>query len=100
MLGGKFRDKIRCYADTTESEDPKIYGQRLEARKEQGFTWLKMDPGIDVLRGQQGMVTHPASVPGDGSNANLGQGRPHRSQRGKERASHRAGTAGLVAAAH
>ena len=23
MLGGKFRDKIRCYADTTESNDPK-----------------------------------------------------------------------------
>lgn len=24
MLGGKFRDRIRCYADTTESHDPKI----------------------------------------------------------------------------
>ena len=23
MLGGKFRDNIRCYADTTESHDPK-----------------------------------------------------------------------------
>ena len=33
-----------------------------------------MDPGIDVLRGQEGMVTHPALVPGDGSNANPGQG--------------------------
>src|SRR5713226_1489300 len=32
MLGGKFRDKIRCYADTTESNDPKVYGQRLRAR--------------------------------------------------------------------
>src|ERR1700687_3525671 len=35
MLGGKFRDKIRCYADTTESDDPKIYGERLKKRKEQ-----------------------------------------------------------------
>src|ERR1700738_666145 len=26
LLGGKFRDKIRCYADTTASADPKIYG--------------------------------------------------------------------------
>src|SRR5580704_8987297 len=69
MLGGKFRDKIRCYADTTESEDPKIYGQRLKDRKDQGFTWLKMDLGIDVLNGQEGMVTHAASVPGDGGNA-------------------------------
>jgi len=74
MLGGKFRDKIRCYADTTESDDPKIYGQRLKARKEQGFTWLKMDLGIDLLNGQEGMVTHAASVQGDGGNSALGQG--------------------------
>ena len=33
MLGGKFRDKIRCYADTTESHDPVVYGQRLKERK-------------------------------------------------------------------
>jgi L-alanine-DL-glutamate epimerase-like enolase superfamily enzyme len=79
MLGGKFRDKIRCYADTTESEDPKIYGQRLKARKEQGFTWLKMDLGIDVLRGKEGMVTHAESSPGDGNNTstNLGSTTVH-----------------------
>lgn len=74
MLGGKFRDKIRCYADTTESEDPKIYGQRLKERKEQGFTWLKMDLGIDVLRGKPGTVTHAASVPGDGGNTDTSLG--------------------------
>jgi len=29
--GGKFRDRIRVYADTTESKDPKIYAQpRME----------------------------------------------------------------------
>jgi L-alanine-DL-glutamate epimerase-like enolase superfamily enzyme len=59
MLGGKFRDKIRCYADTTESNDPKIYGQRLKARKDQGFTWLKMDLGIDLLGDEEGTLTHP-----------------------------------------
>src|SRR5579864_2599767 len=59
MLGGKFRDKIRCYADTTESHDPKIYGQRLKARKEQGFTWLKMDLGYDLLENEEGTLTHP-----------------------------------------
>jgi L-alanine-DL-glutamate epimerase-like enolase superfamily enzyme len=63
MLGGKFRDKIRCYADTTESEDPKIYGQRLKARKDQGFTWLKMDLGVDLVGKVPGAVTHPADVP-------------------------------------
>jgi L-alanine-DL-glutamate epimerase-like enolase superfamily enzyme len=59
MLGGKFRDRIRCYADTTESDDPKIYGQRLKARKEQGFTWLKMDLGIDLLHDAPGTLTRP-----------------------------------------
>jgi L-alanine-DL-glutamate epimerase-like enolase superfamily enzyme len=62
MLGGKFRDKIRCYADTTESHDPKIYGQRLKGRKEEGFTWLKMDLGIDLLQGTPGTLTHPLGL--------------------------------------
>src|SRR5580692_4085733 len=68
MLGGKFRDRIRCYADTTESEDPKIYGQRLKARRDQGFTWLKMDLGIDLLHEEPGTLTHPLGTkyrPGD-----------------------------------
>jgi L-alanine-DL-glutamate epimerase-like enolase superfamily enzyme len=59
MLGGKFRDKIRCYADTTESNDPKIYGQRLKARRDQGFTWLKMDLGYDLLANEEGTLTRP-----------------------------------------
>src|SRR5580658_10276946 len=62
MLGGKFRDRIRIYADTVESEDPKIYGQRLKNRMEQGFTWLKMDLGIDLIQKQPGMVTHPLGM--------------------------------------
>ncbi len=62
MLGGKFRDKIRCYADTTESDDPHIYGDRLKKRKEQGFTWLKMDLGIDLMQGVPGTITRPEGV--------------------------------------
>src|SRR5689334_12631894 len=62
MLGGRFRDKIRCYADTTESDDPKIYGERLKKRKEQGFTWLKMDLGIDLLKDAPGTITRPEGV--------------------------------------
>jgi L-alanine-DL-glutamate epimerase-like enolase superfamily enzyme len=67
MLGGKFRDRIRIYADTTESNDPKVYGQRLKARHEQGFTWLKMDLGVDLVGNVPGAVTRPAGV-------SLGQG--------------------------
>ena len=62
MLGGKFRDKIRCYADTTESHDPKIYGQRLKARRDQGFTWLKMDLGVDLVADVPGALTMPAGT--------------------------------------
>jgi L-alanine-DL-glutamate epimerase-like enolase superfamily enzyme len=62
MLGGKFRDSIRCYADTTESHDPKVYGQRLKARKDEGFTWLKMDLGVDLMENIPGCITHPAGM--------------------------------------
>ncbi|HMF78174.1 MAG TPA: hypothetical protein VK604_21130, partial [Bryobacteraceae bacterium] len=63
MLGGKFRDKIRIYADTTESDDPKVYAQRLKARKdEMGITWLKMDLGIDVIEKTPGTLTRPSGL--------------------------------------
>ena len=56
--GGKFRDKVRVYADTTESKDPKVYGQRMKERKEvMGITWLKMDLGIDMVSDTPGTVT-------------------------------------------
>lgn len=61
MLGGKFRDKIRIYADTEESKDPKEYAQRLKARKEKmGLTWLKMDLGINLIADQPNTVTRPS----------------------------------------
>ncbi len=62
MLGGRFRDRIRCYADTTESHDPKVYAQRLKKRMEEGFTWLKMDLGIDLLGKTPGTLTEPAGL--------------------------------------
>src|SRR5206468_6856487 len=56
--GGKFRDKIRIYADTTESKDPKIYAQRMKERKEgMGITWLKMDLGVEMVSDTPGTVT-------------------------------------------
>jgi len=62
MLGGIFRDRIRCYADTTESHDPKVYGERLKKRMEQGFTWLKMDLGVDLMEHIPGTLTAPAQM--------------------------------------
>src|SRR5215472_10466691 len=61
--GGKFRDKIRIYADTTESKDPKIYAQQMKERKEQiGITWLKMDLGIEMVADTPGTVTNGTDV--------------------------------------
>ncbi len=65
MLGGKFRDKIRIYADTTESHDPKVYGQRLKERMDRGLTWLKMDLGYDVVEDKPGTVTQPSGMTAD-----------------------------------
>ncbi|MGQ9916622.1 MAG: mandelate racemase/muconate lactonizing enzyme family protein [Bryobacteraceae bacterium] len=62
LLGGKFRDRIRLYADTTQSQDPKEFGRRLKERRDQGFTWLKMDLGIGLVEKVPGAVTAPAGV--------------------------------------
>jgi L-alanine-DL-glutamate epimerase-like enolase superfamily enzyme len=59
MLGGKFRDRIRIYADTPSSSDPKVMGQRLKERRGQGYTFLKLDLGISLLRGVEGALTYP-----------------------------------------
>src|SRR5947208_7352433 len=61
--GGKFRDKVRIYADTEESKDPKTYAQRMKERKEgMGITWLKMDLGIEMVADTPGTVTNPSDI--------------------------------------
>ena len=49
LLGGKYRDSIRLYADTPSSNDPEVYAKRMKSRIEQGFTFLKMDFGIHMI---------------------------------------------------
>ena len=62
MLGGKFRDRIRIYCDTTQSRDPKEFGRRLKERQEAGFTWMKKDLGINLVTGTPGTVTRPEGI--------------------------------------
>ncbi|MBI5282796.1 MAG: mandelate racemase/muconate lactonizing enzyme family protein [Candidatus Solibacter usitatus] len=62
LLGGKFRDRIRLYCDTTESHDAKVYGERMKKRREEGFTWLKMDLGIDLVEKIPGCITSPLGM--------------------------------------
>jgi L-alanine-DL-glutamate epimerase-like enolase superfamily enzyme len=56
LIGSKYRDKIRIYCDTTESRDPKVYAERFQARKAQGFTFFKMDLGTDLVADRPGAV--------------------------------------------
>ncbi|WP_026463024.1 mandelate racemase/muconate lactonizing enzyme family protein [Adhaeribacter aquaticus] len=54
LLGGRYRDKVRLYADTPGARNPKEFAQTMKKRtQEQGFTWLKMDLGIHVVREQK-----------------------------------------------
>src|SRR5688572_24732717 len=43
MLGGRFRDRVRLYADTTQRQDPKEQAALLKARMDRGITYLKQD---------------------------------------------------------
>jgi gluconate/galactonate dehydratase len=62
LLGGKFRDKIRCYCDTRCSADPIQMGKNLLERKLRGFTFLKMDLGISLLQGVPDTVIAPGGT--------------------------------------
>jgi L-alanine-DL-glutamate epimerase-like enolase superfamily enzyme len=59
LLGGRYRDKIRLYADTPEAkstdEQIKLIKYRVE---EQGYTWLKMDLSIGELRNTPGTLVN------------------------------------------
>ncbi|MGH8629930.1 MAG: mandelate racemase/muconate lactonizing enzyme family protein, partial [Burkholderiales bacterium] len=59
MLGGKFRDRVRLYADTDMSPDPKVYAKRMKERLDKGFTFLKMDLGIRLVAKTPGAITQP-----------------------------------------
>jgi L-alanine-DL-glutamate epimerase-like enolase superfamily enzyme len=61
MLGGKFRDKIRCYCDTDVDgkHTGKDMGKALKKRMAMGYTFLKMDLGIGLLFDVPGTLTAP-----------------------------------------
>ena len=59
LAGGKFRDKIRCYSDTPSLSDATDMGNKLQERIDKGFTFLKMDVGVGLLRGIPGTLSAP-----------------------------------------
>ena len=62
LAGGKFRDSVRIYCDTTASPDPGEMGRRLKERMDMGFTFLKMDVGIGLLRDVPGTLSVPSGM--------------------------------------
>ena len=61
LLGGKFRDRVRCYCDTDIDGKPdgRQMGEALKKRLEKGFTFLKMDLGIDLIYDIPGALSAP-----------------------------------------
>ncbi|MBI4531408.1 MAG: mandelate racemase/muconate lactonizing enzyme family protein, partial [Candidatus Latescibacteria bacterium] len=62
LLGGKFRETIRVYCDTTTEKDAETMGRRLKERIDQGFTFLKMDIGVGLLRDLPGTLSAPSGM--------------------------------------
>ncbi|MEL6250932.1 MAG: mandelate racemase/muconate lactonizing enzyme family protein [Bacteroidota bacterium] len=59
LLGGKYRDKVRLYADTPMGKNEEDFNARVNKRMdEQGFTFLKMDFGIELLKGIEGTTVN------------------------------------------
>ncbi len=56
MLGGKYRDKVRVYVDTPMEDTPEAFAARMKQRLDMGFTFLKMDFGVDLVKNEPGTV--------------------------------------------
>ncbi len=60
LLGGRYRDSIRIYADTPESKSPEEQLKLIKFRTEtQGYSWLKMDVSIGELINIPGTLVNP-----------------------------------------
>ncbi len=59
LAGGRFRDRVLCYADTPRRSDPTELGERLLERRKRGYKFLKMDVGIDLLWDVPGALVAP-----------------------------------------
>ena len=62
LAGGRFRDRVLCYCDTPACADGREMGRRLKQRMAMGFRFLKMDVGIDLLRGRPGCLIAPPGM--------------------------------------
>lgn len=60
LLGGRYRDTVRIYADTPEASSPEEQMKLIKFRTEtQGYSWLKMDVSINELKNIPGTLVNP-----------------------------------------
>ncbi len=64
LLGGKYRDSLRVYCDTDVEgkHTGRDMGRALKARMDAGFTYLKMDLGIELLYDEPGTLNAPVGA--------------------------------------
>ncbi len=64
LLGGKYRDKVRLYCDTDVSgrHTGRDMGMALKKRMDDGYTFLKMDLGIELLLDEPGALNAPSGM--------------------------------------
>jgi L-alanine-DL-glutamate epimerase-like enolase superfamily enzyme len=59
LLGGRYRDKVRMYADTPEARTFDEFKAKIKHRLEdQGMTWLKMDISIGEVKDKEGALVN------------------------------------------
>ncbi|MGI4020201.1 MAG: mandelate racemase/muconate lactonizing enzyme family protein [Janthinobacterium lividum] len=59
LLGGRYRDKVRMYADTPEAKSQEEQLKLIKFRtQDQGYTWLKMDVSISELKDIPGTLVN------------------------------------------
>jgi L-alanine-DL-glutamate epimerase-like enolase superfamily enzyme len=58
LLGGKYREKVRIYVDTPTVNNPEEFARRMKGRIDQGFTIMKMDIGIGLIKDIPGTLTN------------------------------------------
>lgn len=73
LLGGKWRDEVRIYCDTDVDgkHTGRDMGLALKRRMEQGFTFLKMDLGIELLYDEPGTLNAPLGLLDDFKKYNM-----------------------------
>jgi L-alanine-DL-glutamate epimerase-like enolase superfamily enzyme len=58
LLGGRYRDKIRMYADTPSITNEQRFRDVMKLRIDQGFTWIKMDLMLEMIRNEPGTIVN------------------------------------------